>query len=205
MKFVSQIAAAALAAALATPAFATDFVGSYTVTLNTTDPGLVLDTQSINTDLGFTLTSVGDSQSVDLFDLFTNETTVNSDDTALKPISVSFDFTTPATSGSVTGQTNGQKILFGLFQDGVVNWDGPQVLDFGNGGELQVSLNNATFNTGLFGLNHGEKAGADIVADFTLLQSPSAVPEPAVWGMMLVGFGGMGAAMRQRRKAIAAA
>jgi len=32
-----------------------------------------------------------------------------------------------------------------------------------------------------------------------------AVPEPAVWGMMLVGFGGMGAAMRQRRKAAVAA
>jgi len=32
-----------------------------------------------------------------------------------------------------------------------------------------------------------------------------AVPEPAVWGMMLVGFGGLGAAMRQRRKPVLAA
>ena len=28
----------------------------------------------------------------------------------------------------------------------------------------------------------------------------SAVPEPATWAMMLVGFGGMGAALRSRRK-----
>jgi hypothetical protein len=30
-------------------------------------------------------------------------------------------------------------------------------------------------------------------------------PEPAEWGMMLVGFGGMGAAMRSRRRRQAAA
>lgn len=29
-----------------------------------------------------------------------------------------------------------------------------------------------------------------------------AVPEPAIWGMMLVGFGGIGAAVRRRRTAI---
>lgn len=32
----------------------------------------------------------------------------------------------------------------------------------------------------------------------------SAVPEPAVWAMMLVGFGGMGAMLRQRRRSLAA-
>ena len=30
------------------------------------------------------------------------------------------------------------------------------------------------------------------------------VPEPATWAMMLLGFGGLGATMRQRRKSIAA-
>ena len=32
----------------------------------------------------------------------------------------------------------------------------------------------------------------------------SAVPEPATWAMMLVGFGGLGAAMRTRRRSAAA-
>jgi hypothetical protein len=35
---------------------------------------------------------------------------------------------------------------------------------------------------------------------FTLQQTP-AVPEPATWGMMLIGFGVVGAAMRRRRAA----
>jgi len=35
--------------------------------------------------------------------------------------------------------------------------------------------------------------------------SVAAVPEPATWAMMLVGFGGLGAAMRSRRKQSAAA
>lgn len=33
--------------------------------------------------------------------------------------------------------------------------------------------------------------------------APGAVPEPATWGMMLVGFGMMGASMRYRRKSTA--
>jgi hypothetical protein len=37
---------------------------------------------------------------------------------------------------------------------------------------------------------------------FTL--GAAAVPEPAIWAMMLVGFGGLGAAMRSRRRAVAA-
>jgi hypothetical protein len=35
--------------------------------------------------------------------------------------------------------------------------------------------------------------------------TPSAVPEPATWAMMLAGFGGLGAAARMRRRTAAAA
>ena len=49
-------------------------------------------------------------------------------------------------------------------------------------------------------------AGAPPTA-FTLLKQvrldqavPSAVPEPATWAMMLLGFGGMGVALRRRRR-----
>lgn len=34
------------------------------------------------------------------------------------------------------------------------------------------------------------------------LAPTSAVPEPATWAMMLIGFGGMGLALRRRRRAI---
>ena len=36
------------------------------------------------------------------------------------------------------------------------------------------------------------------------ISSVTAVPEPATWAMMLVGFGGLGAALRSRRKGVAA-
>ena len=34
---------------------------------------------------------------------------------------------------------------------------------------------------------------------------PSAVPEPSAWALMLVGFGGLGVAMRSRRKLVSVA
>lgn len=36
----------------------------------------------------------------------------------------------------------------------------------------------------------------------TAKSSIAAVPEPATWGMMLIGFGGLGAVMRRRRTAV---
>jgi hypothetical protein len=205
MRLIAKIAAAALVAAAASPACATDFMGGYTITaLNDSDPGLVLNTAPINTNFSFSLNNAGDTASTNLFDLFTNETTVNSDDKNPAKIAVDFTFTLPsALTGTVGGSTEGKSKLFGLVQDGQVTWKGPATIDFGNGGVLQVSLNNATFNKGLFGLNPGENAGADITANFTLV-SPSAVPEPATWAMMLAGFGGLGVAMRRSRRKLAA-
>jgi hypothetical protein len=44
--------------------------------------------------------------------------------------------------------------------------------------------------------------GSNVLGDFAL--SPSGIPEPANWALMLVGFGAMGATMRSRRRSIAA-
>ncbi|HEX4179588.1 MAG TPA: PEPxxWA-CTERM sorting domain-containing protein [Caulobacteraceae bacterium] len=49
-----------------------------------------------------------------------------------------------------------------------------------------LSAGTATYNVGLVGV-------------------PAPVPEPAVWAMMLVGFGGLGAAMRSRSRSMSAA
>ena len=46
-------------------------------------------------------------------------------------------------------------------------------------------------------------AGASGSYDGTIAFSPVAVPEPATWGLMIMGFGGMGAVLRRRRQATA--
>ena len=41
--------------------------------------------------------------------------------------------------------------------------------------------------------------------DFYLIGGPADVPEPGAWALMLVGFAGLGAALRQRRRGVAPA
>lgn len=55
----------------------------------------------------------------------------------------------------------------------------------------------------------------DLASDFSIVTSPGignvpeaglpGIPEPTTWAMMLVGFGGLGAAMRSRRRSAASA
>jgi hypothetical protein len=54
-----------------------------------------------------------------------------------------------------------------------------------------------------FALN--ETLGANNAGVFLDNVSVTAIPEPATWAMMLIGFGGLGAAMRSQRKARALA
>ncbi len=202
---VTLAASTAVVAVLAaSSANAATFVGSYTASVNSSDPGLVLNIQDLAGGLNFVLNNAGDSLSVNLFNLYTNEASVNPDDQVAKAASVAFNFTLPTVfTGSVPGQTDGDSFFYGLYQQGHVTWSGPQILNFGNGGQLKVSLNDATFNSGVFGLDKGPADGATITAKFELVSA--AVPEPATWAMMIAGFGMAGAAIRRRRATTVAA
>ncbi len=194
----------------ASAASAAEFIGDYGVSANTTDPGLKISTKPVATSLDFTLNAVGDHTSVDLFKIYTTESSVNlKDDFAPKPISISFDFTAPDVfGGSISGGTAG--ILTGFIESGVVVWSnfGNTVLDFGNGGELAVHVNDGVFDSGFLSLNGGLKKSATIAADFKLLEASApisaAVPEPASWAIMLTGLFGLGAVLRRARKGVAA-
>lgn len=83
---------------------------------------------------------------------------------------------------------------------------GDQFLTNGGAGVFVGAFDNSsTFNTvsfwgdgvGEFLVMGGTVRFANIGAGTPL---PSAVPEPATWGMMLAGFGMMGSAMRYRRR-----
>jgi hypothetical protein len=49
----------------------------------------------------------------------------------------------------------------------------------------------------IFTQNHGQTQGSGTLYIFS---TPAAVPEPATWTMMLLGFGAVGFAMRRRRR-----
>jgi hypothetical protein len=213
-KFLSTAVAAALliAAGVATSANATTFVGGYAESHNTGD-GLQL-----LTNFTFNLNTAGDVAHVDLFQLYTNETSLDFDDLFGKAISVTLSFTQPEIfGGSIGGTTDGTFTfnLNGIFTTknnlGTVAWDnnGNTVLDFGNGGQLGVHLDDANFNltkTGLFSgkLTPGPAGAATITADFSLISPSLGVPEPASWALMIGGFGMAGGMLRRRAVATAA-
>ena len=200
MKKLLALAAttAALALVAGTANAATNFVGSYNVTFtNPGDPGLVPQVSGLPGSLGFSL-NVGDSTgTMDLFQIYTNEGSVEWDDIVNPtPIQLTFTFTSPVTSGSVNGAEYGQSFLFGLYQQGHLEWSNGGIanLTFGNGGKLQVHLYNTDFDGGYLGLNG---APGTVQGDFKLISN--AVPEPATWAMMITGFGLVGATIRRRR------
>jgi hypothetical protein len=63
-------------------------------------------------------------------------------------------------------------------------------------------VNNGSGN--LFGLDvwtdQGGAGGNTVATGFGAVQLAAAVPEPATWGMMLLGFIGLGFAFRSRRR-----
>ncbi len=90
-------------------------------------------------------------------------------------------------------------------QGGAATWDAPEIYTFGNGGQLKITLLPTNFNWGVFGTKPGNIYGGVVDARFELISESTAVPEPATWAMMIVGFGLAGTALRRRRAGLAIA
>jgi hypothetical protein len=209
--FTVAAAMALAAAGLATSANATNFVGVDTINAYpyggpNTEGGLGI-LISDPTDLNFNLTNVGDTTGYQtLFRIYTNETSWNFDDGNAQPITLSFNFSAPApgSSGGFGGETDTASFL-GFNTHGTLDWSGTgsTLLNFTSGYQVRVDLESLSesynHGDGFLDLNPGIQNGADVRAKFTLLAVPTAVPEPATWGMMIMGFGLAGAVIRRRR------
>ena len=199
MKRILLAAAAALSFATSAQASVTIEGGATGITLNDSDPGLVVWANPV--PFGpFTLdldpsTATPAWSVVHLLTIGTDETTVNLlenwqlEDVVPHPISIAFSFSTPSgvTGDPVTGETFG----VWLIDIGKVDWGGPVVFDFGTGGSFSLEL---------FDTHFGTPGSAEVYGKFKLLEN-SAVPEPGTWAMMLLGFGAAGYSLRRRRAA----
>jgi hypothetical protein len=107
------------------------------------------------------------------------------------PFSLMVNFTAPAGT-SPTGALYSALLTGSVSSDGA----GGAFFDFNN------TPQNFTFTGGTFSLFVNDLA---ISSGQTLnlngvIRTSAAVPEPATWGLMLLGFGGIGMAMRRRRR-----
>lgn len=212
-KALGMAAAITLAAGFATSASAVNFVGVDTITAypyggpNTNGGlGILIDDP---TDLNFNLTNIGDSTGFQtLFRVYTSEGSAEFDDFIPQPITLSFNFSNPipGSTGGFSGDTSASTFFF-IATSGRLTWDtSTTFLNFGSGHQLRVDLQSGTetFNSGGgLSFSPGLANGADVKAKFTLTAVPAAIPEPTTWGLMIMGFGGIGAMMRRRRSATA--
>lgn len=100
-----------------------------------------------------------------------------------------------------TGNTVDNSVAtLGAF-DGVANTAIPNgFISLGDNGSIVFNLNAAMSGAGLYLYigevgDNGEVAGSNIN---TLANPVQGVPEPATWGMMILGFGAIGTTMRRR-------
>lgn len=191
----SAAVAALMLAASALGAKAATFNGIFSLSGSSfSEPGLVMATSTQSGSVNFQLNTVGQSVTVDLFDIWATERRANGNNTRTSSLLADFTFAGIGASGSATGSTAGHG---GIIQYASLAWGAPILLNFGNGGILSLALSNANFSTGFFGFGQGQANGATIQATATLVAAP--VPLPASGLALGAALVAAGAFVRRRR------
>lgn len=166
------------------PANATSFtLASINVDLHNADPGLVLYWNPIQgVPVTFNLNNVGDTWGGNLFKIGTTEDSVTwFEDTVHYPIKASFNFSAPAINFQDTGQSWGTILDYGR-----VVWSDPVSIAFGNGGLLQLNLQDVTFGT------PGEANVSGTFRLVSLSNGSNGVSVPESSTLLLLGGGLLG-------------
>ena len=203
LSFAAAGAALLLVAGAATSASAVTYtMSSYSISSYQGNNGLDIETaHDENTPLTFNLNGNNATLGpIDLFDIWTDEDSVDNSDETQRPISlVQFTFSAPSPNGgTVTGET------FGV--DGQKINDGPRDLEWPPRAELRRRVPDdhawqcnvqrwrrqqppgcPSIVTSNDCLNPGQWNDADVTATFTQTIN-AGVPEPASWALMIGGF-----------------
>lgn len=177
---------------------------------NSVGPGLVVKADDLNpangpftSDFGsFDLDNIGDIFSFDASVPYTDEPSVEAEDTALSPFSVLFDVASYGMAEWL-GTTNG-RILGGERFGFPYPFNGPlgfALLGIDGGKALNFAGLTGPFKLGVLELAPGRKNG--VVASYTIQLVPAPVPLPAALPLALGALGLLGVASRRRKARVA--
>jgi hypothetical protein len=119
--------------------------------------------------------------------------------------------TSAAASGSVTVLGGGTEVAFGdLFDSAGGYYSHDRIVDMSTASSLTFAHTGSSFVLGISASGAGWQGGDDEswgIDNLSITANQGAgggVPEPASWALMILGFGGAGAALRGRRRAATA-